>query len=75
MNMLKRIGRWRRLWLWLCVGVAALSAAAFLVIRQRAQSGPRLLNEPTKAREAHPFSPEPDPRFAPLPIESEKHGK
>jgi len=29
----------------------------------------------TKAREARPFTAEPDPRFAPLPLEREKHGK
>jgi hypothetical protein len=75
MNMFERICRCRRLWLWLCVGVAVFSVATIIVIRQCATSGPRLLNEPTKAREARPFSGEPDPRFAPLPIEPEKHGK
>jgi hypothetical protein len=36
--------------------------------------GPKLLNEPTNAHEVHPFTTAPDPRFAPLPLEREKHG-
>jgi len=75
MSMLDRISRPRRVWPWVCVAVAVLAAVAFFVVRQRVPTGPRLLNEPTKAREARPFSAEPDPRFAPLPIEPEKHGK
>jgi hypothetical protein len=75
MNIIKRMSS-RRFWLSLCVGIALLSAVVvLLVIRQRTPSGPRLLNEPTKAREAREFSKEPDPRFDPLPIEPEKHGK
>ena len=41
----------------------------------RPPRGPKLLNQPTKAREVRPFSTKPDPRFAPLPLEKEKHGK
>jgi len=52
-----------------------LAAATFFAICQRPPEGPRLLNEPTQAREVRPFSSEPDPRFDPLPIEPEKHGK
>jgi hypothetical protein len=52
----------------------ALIGGAFISIR-RAPRGPKLLNEPTKAREARPFTTKPDPRFDPLPFEREKHGK
>jgi hypothetical protein len=75
MNIFERMKRGRRAWLWLCVVVIVFSAAAFVVVRQRAPKGPRLLNQPTKAREVRPFSQKPDPRFAPLPIQPEKHGK
>lgn len=75
MNMLDRTGRPHRMWLWVLVAAVALAAATFFVWRQRAPSGPRLLNELTKAREVRPFSEKPDERFAPLPIEPEKHGK
>lgn len=54
--------------------VLVVAVGIFFVLGRKA-SGPRLLNEPTKAREARPFSTEPDPRFAPLPFEREKHGK
>jgi|GEM_PF-3735374 len=49
--------------------------ATGLTTCRRSTQGPRPLNQPTKAREARPFSTEPDPRFAPLPLEPEKHGK
>ena len=45
------------------------------IVLQRQPRGPKLLNQPTKAREVRPFSTKPDPRFAPLPLEREKHGK
>jgi hypothetical protein len=75
MNKPDRTKHGRHLWLWVCLAIAALAVATLFVLRQRSPSGPRLLNEPTKAREVRPFSTEPDPRFAPLPIEPEKHGK
>jgi hypothetical protein len=50
----------------------AMLGAVFLWGPER---GPKLLNEPTKAREVRPFTTEPDPRFAPLPLEREKHEK
>lgn len=66
----------RRHILWIGVGVILLATAVtLLVVRERASRGPRVLNEPTKAREVRPFSDKPDPRFAPLPLEREKHGK
>lgn len=37
--------------------------------------GPKLLNQPTEARVVKPFTTKADKRFAPLPIEREKHGK
>jgi hypothetical protein len=42
---------------------------------RRSIENPKLLNESTKAREVRPLTAEPDPRFAPLPLEREKHGK
>jgi hypothetical protein len=56
--------------------IIALGGAlwAFITLRHSA-GGPKLLNEPTKAREVRPLTTDPDPRFAPLPLEREKHGK
>jgi len=51
-----------------------LIGGAFILFPRPAR-GPKLLNEPTKAREARPFTTNPDPRFDPLPLEREKHGK
>lgn len=55
--------------------IAALAFVVVAVVLQRIRSphGPKLLNLPTKAREATPFTREPDPRFEPLPEEPEKH--
>lgn len=65
-----------RLVLWILLIIVALGAlSAFFYWRGKAPTGPRLLNEATKAREVRPFSEKPDERFAPLPIEPEKHGK
>ncbi|MEA2162990.1 MAG: hypothetical protein QOK37_1117 [Thermoanaerobaculia bacterium] len=76
MNISEHMKRGRHAWLWLFVVVVVVfSAAALVVVRQRSPKGPRLLNQPTKAREVRPFSERPDPRFAPLPIQPEKHGK
>jgi hypothetical protein len=75
MNQLRRTNHRLRFWLGLSVLVIMLAAATFFAISQRPPEGPRLLNEPTQAREVRPFSSEPDPRFDPLPIEPEKHGK
>jgi hypothetical protein len=36
---------------------------------------PKLVNRPTAAREVRPLSEKTDKRFAPLPIEREKHEK
>ena len=62
-------------WLALALVALAVVVTGVLVLRQPAPSGPRLLNEQTKAREVRPFSAEPDPRFDPLPFEREKRGK
>lgn len=61
---------------WLFAGAVALLVCiviAAVVVRSRGPHGPRLLNLPTKAREATPFTREPDARFDPLPSEPEKH--
>ena len=49
------------------------AAGLAFYFRQRPPRGPRLLNESTKAREVRPLDKTPDERFAPLPIEREKH--
>jgi hypothetical protein len=62
----------------LIVGVAiALGVAAWasVTLFYPVRRGPKLLNEPTAAREVRPFTTAPDPRFAPLPLEREKHEK
>jgi hypothetical protein len=61
----------------LLAGLAILLAgvaAVFVALRQRPH-GPKLLNQATDAREVRPLTADPDPRFAPLPLEREKHGK
>jgi hypothetical protein len=59
----------------LLVLIIGVFGALWSVYARRQPSGPRLLNEPTKAREVRPLTTERDPRFAPLPLEEEKHGK
>ena len=55
--------------------VAAVVAVAVIVRGQRGPRGPRVLNEPTRARQVRPLVPGPDSIVAPLPIEREKHGR
>ena len=68
-------------WSWAIIGLVVvmllllIGVMSFIAQRNKTAAGPRLLNEPTKAREARPFTAKPDPRFAPLPLEPEKHGK
>lgn len=52
-----------------------LIGGALTFVRVNRPHGPKLLNQFTKAREVRPLTTEPDSRFAPLPIEREKHGK
>jgi hypothetical protein len=54
--------------------VGAGAVYAMTMKRDRGHA-PKLLNQPTEARIVKPFTAEPDKRFAPLPIEREKHGK
>jgi hypothetical protein len=68
-------GRQQRWRYWIVVGLIALVIGGVFAVFRRAPRGPALLNQPTKAREERPFTTEPDPRFAPLPFEPEKHGK
>jgi len=75
MNDLKRKNKRRHFWMLFGVGVVVLVAAAYAATLPHARSGPKLLNQTTRAREVRPFSRVPDPRFAPLPIKPEKHGK
>jgi hypothetical protein len=55
--------------------VIVLIGGAFTFGRVTRPHGPKLLNQSTKAREVRPFTTKPDPRFAPLRIEPEKHAK
>ena len=57
------------------VGLSIALIGGALFFFRRSPSGPKLLNEPTKAREARPLTTQPDSRFDPLPFEREKHGK
>jgi hypothetical protein len=57
----------------LVVIAAGLIVTAVLIWRAGINDHPRVLNEPTPARQVIPLSTNPDPRFAPLPIEREKH--
>jgi hypothetical protein len=45
----------------------------FTFVRLTRPHGPKLLNRATTAREVRPLTTKPDSRFAPLPIEPEKH--
>ena len=72
-----RLPRGRR-YLAMLIGFLVLLGAtvvyAVSVKRDRGDT-PKLLNRPTAAREVRPLTDKPDPRFAPLPIEREKHGR
>jgi len=72
----RRERNWRYLTLIivLLVFVGAVAVYAMTVKRDRGQT-PKLLNQPTEARVVKPFTTKPDKRFAPLPIEREKHAK
>ena len=58
----------------LLVLVGAGAVYAMTMKRDRGQT-PKLLNQATEARVVKPFTTKRDERFAPLPIEREKHGK
>lgn len=66
---------WRR-GLLVAVAILALVAASVAIALAREDRGPShadLLNEPTKAREARPFTTQRDKRFDPYPLEREGH--
>jgi hypothetical protein len=70
--------QFRKHWRLALVAVAVLAVAgAGVGIAIGRQHGGRahakLLNEPTRAREVRPLSTQPDDRFAPLPLERERH--
>jgi hypothetical protein len=69
-------GRRGRMWYFvILVLLIAVVAGTSIYLTKGRKHGPRLLNEQTEAREARPFSTEPDRRFAPLKIERERHDK
>jgi hypothetical protein len=63
----------RRYWILATLFIVLIGAT--VIFFRRPPRGPKLLNQQTKAREARPFTTKPDPRFAPLPFEPEKHGR
>ena len=68
-------GRLRRsLLVALCL-VVLVGGALAVVLQRRRPRGPALVNRPTRAREARPFTTRPDPRFDPLPLERERHAR
>jgi hypothetical protein len=68
---------WRSRWLpLLLVFVLLIGGAIVYASGMKSRGGtPKPVNEPTAAREVRPLSEKPDKRFAPLPIEREKHQK
>ena len=76
----KETGRGRRRSRWLLAALLIvgllISAVVYAgVMRRDRGQAPKLLNLPTEARQVRPFTEKPDKRFAPLPLEREKHEK
>jgi hypothetical protein len=72
----RRAPRWRLSVILLVIALFAVVAlGGVLWARRLRPRGPKLINAPTRAREVVPFTTRPDSRFAPLPLEREKHGK
>jgi hypothetical protein len=65
----------RRAWLAAALLIVVVVVVALLVRRQRGPRGPRVLNQPTAARQVRPLVPGPDSIVDPLPLEREKHEK
>jgi len=59
----------------LFVLVLFAGAAIVYATTVRNRGTPKLVNRPTAARQVRPLSEKADKRFAPLPIEEEKHSK
>ena len=55
--------------------LAGAGAVYAMTMKREGGRHPKLLNQPTEAWIVKPFTARPDKRFAPLPIEREKHGK
>ena len=55
--------------------LALLAGGGVYALHMKRGSTPKLVNRPTAAREVKPLSEQHDARFAPLPIEREKHSK
>lgn len=74
----KKPSRKERSTRWIAILVAfvlLVGAAIVYAANMKANRGgtPKLVNRPTEARQVRPLSEKPDKRFAPLPIEREKH--
>lgn len=71
---------WRRLPRWQLIAIAIvllalIGSGSVYALHMKRGSTPKLANRPTAAREVKPLSEKRDDRFAPLPIEREKHTK
>lgn len=66
-------------WTWIALVLLVLLIGGAVVyatgMRGTRGASPKVVNKPTAAREVRPLSEQPDKRFAPLPIEREKHEK
>jgi hypothetical protein len=72
----RRERNWRSLAIIIALLVFIGAAAVYAVtVKRGREAHPKLLNQPTEARVVKPFTTKPDKRFAPLPIEREKHSK
>jgi len=73
-NRPRRERNWRSLALVIVMLVLVGSIAVYAAtVKQSRGETPKLLNQPTEARVVKPFTTKQDKRFAPLPLEREKH--
>jgi hypothetical protein len=70
----KRSRGWRVLAIAIVL-LALVAGGSVYALHMKRGSTPKLVNRPTAAREVKPLSEQHDSRFAPLPIEREKHSK
>lgn len=69
-----RLRGWRPLSILIVVLVLMGAGMVYALDMKRNRDGaPKVLNQPTEARQVKPFTEKPDKRFAPLPLEQEKH--
>jgi len=68
---------WRLVLLAAFILLGAVAAGVAIIVTRRSEgpSHPPVLNEPTSARQARPFTAKRDPRFDPYPLTRERHEK